>query len=211
MIKTETFVIPVETDSVVKTIYYDFKSCIYCKERKIVSEFNTNNKSKDGFQGYCRSCQNKKSKTWEKENRHKRNEYRLKYFSIEQNKIAANLRTRLTNSLKIDKYKHTLEYVGLSKEKLNEWLNFTKKYYVPENCDEQIDIEHMISFHNMDLNIESNIEKLMNWKNLRLMTHSENIRKGCKKIKFKDIAKQIYLTICFEKGVTPIIKYCRLY
>ena len=167
----------------------------------------------------------KKNKTWEKENRNKRNEYKRNYNLVEKNKISSNLRSRLCNALrrftgtkkdggalnpKGSKTK-TLQLIDCSLEHLIEWLNFTKKYYVPENYEGQIDIEHMIEFQSVDLKEPKNHYKIMSWRNIRYMTHEENNRKCNKKLKFKDVAKQIYLLICFEKGKTPIIDYYRIY
>ena len=69
----------------------------------------------------------------------------------------------------------------------------------------------MIEFRSVDLKDPENHYKVMSWRNIRYMSHEENNRKRNKKLKFKDVAKQIYLLICFEKGKTPIIDYCRIY
>ena len=209
------------------------KLCKCCNEIKEVKEFNKNSNTKDRLQSYCRQCQKEKNKTWEKENRKKRNEYKRNYNLVEKNKISYNLRNRLNHALrrftgtkKVDdvgevigagiptlkpKSSKTLQLIDCSLEHLITWLNFTKKYYVPENYEGQIDIEHMIEFGRLDLKDQENHYKVMSWRNIRYMTHEENNRKRNKKLKFKYVAKQIYLLICFEKGKTPIIDYCRIY
>ena len=192
----------------------NIKFCKCCNEIKEVKEFNKNIIAKDRLQSYCRQCQKEKKKTWEKENRNKRNEYKRNYNLVEKKK-SSNLRSRLYTALRrftgTKKETKTLQLIDCSLEHLIEWLNQTKKYYVPENYTGQIDIEHMIEFQSVDLKYPKNHYKIMSWRNIRYMTHEENNRKCNKKLKFKDVAKQIYLLICFEKGKTPIIDYCRIY
>jgi len=160
------------------------KFCTKCEKCKIISEFNRNKSTNDGLQAYCRSCQRSYSKRWEKTNREYRNEYKIKYNLKEKNKIASYLRTRLNQALsKNTKAESTLKLIGCSIEKLKDWLEFTRKYFVPKNYKGQVDIEHMIEFQHVDLTTKENQYKVMNWKNLRMMTHDENVRKKNKKIK----------------------------
>ena len=74
------------------------KLCKCCNEVKSVIEFNKNIIAKDRLQSYCRECQKYKNKTWEKEYRNKRNEYKRNYNLVEKNKISYNLRSRLYNA-----------------------------------------------------------------------------------------------------------------
>ena len=186
-----------------------YKTCTRCKQIKEESEFNKNKNAKDGLQSYCRLCQKELGKKYEKENRARRNKYKVAYNAIEENRIVHAMRSRLCNAIKSSNQEHTLDLIGCTKEKFKQWLEFTKKYYVSENYSGQIDIEHMIEFKNIDLAKKENRAKVNNWKNLRYMSHCENIYKSNKSIKFKDVAKQLYLIICFEKGVKPNEKFCK--
>ena len=107
------------------------KLCKCCNETKEVKEFNKNIIAKDRLQSYCRQCQKEKNKTWEKENRNKRNEYKRNYNLVEKNKISSNLRSRLYNDLRrftgTKKETKTLQLIDCTLEHLIEWLNFTKK------------------------------------------------------------------------------------
>ena len=59
-------------------------------------------------------------------------------------------------------------------ENLITWLYFTKLYNVIENENENLVIEHLNSSFNFDLTKDIEIKKYMNWKNLRIMSRSQN-------------------------------------
>ena len=64
----------------------------------------------------------------------------------------------------------------LSKES-HEWLEFSKKYFIPNDYKGQIDIDHFIPLSKFDLSKEENIKQALDWKNLRYMTHADNMKK----------------------------------
>jgi len=203
-----------------------YKTCTRCKQIKEVSEYYKDKSKNDGLKTQCKLCcseynknykkENREriseyNKKYEKENRERRNEYRVAYNSIEKNRIAHAMRSRLYKALKSKKDERTIDLVGCTIEKLEKWLEFTKKYYVPENYSGQIDIDHMFEFQHTDLTKKENLYRVANWKNLRYMTQNENICKSKKIVKLADIEKQQYLIMCFKTGRVPNEKYERMY
>ena len=62
-------------------------------------------------------------------------------------------------------------------QNLINWLYFTKRYNVIENENENLVIEHLNSGFNFDLNDDNEVKKYMNWKNLRIMSKSQNSKR----------------------------------
>ena len=69
---------------------------------------------------------------------------------------------------------------GCDIQNLINWLYFTKRYNVIESENEYLVIEHLnlnLSF-NFDLNNDNEVKKYMNWKNLRIMSKSQNSKRN---------------------------------
>lgn len=49
-----------------KEISSGYKTCIYCKVKKPISEIAKNKYRKSGLQSYCKVCSNKKNREWER-------------------------------------------------------------------------------------------------------------------------------------------------
>lgn len=67
------------------------KVCSTCTQERLLCDFHTAKRNKDGYQGHCKSCQAEKSKLWKQENHerayisNKAWELRTKYgMSIEE-------------------------------------------------------------------------------------------------------------------------------
>ena len=70
--------------------------------------------------------------------------------------------------------------IGCDIQNLINWLNFTKRYNVIENENENFVIEHLNSSFHFDLNNDNEVKKYINWKNLRIMSKSQNSKKNRK-------------------------------
>ena len=75
---------------------------------------------------------------------------------------------------------------------------------------ETVVIEHLNSGFNFDLNNENEIKKYMNWKNLRLMTKSQNSKKN-KNFNLEDKIRHQYLLHCFIYNKEPTIEAKNIY
>ena len=64
--------------------------------------------------------------------------------------------------------------IGCDIQNLINWLYFTKQYNVIENENENLVIEHLDSSFNFDLNNDNEENKYINWKNLRILSKSQN-------------------------------------
>ena len=95
------------------------------------------------------------------------------------------------------------EIIGCDIDNLINWLHFTKKYNVKSE-NEIIVIEHLVSDNKND------IKKYMNWKNLRLMTKSQNSKTN-KNLILEDKIRHQYLLHCFIHSKEPIIEVKNVY
>ena len=100
--------------------------------------------------------------------------------------------------------------IGCDIENLFTWLNFTKLYNVIENENENLVIEHLNSSFNFDLNNDKAIKKYMNWKNLRIMSKSQNSKKN-RNLSIEDKIRHQYLLHCFIYNKKPTIEVKNIY
>ena len=95
------------------------KICNKCNTEKSVDEFHFNELGKDGYHCQCKECKNNYKKEYNKTNRHKRQEYRLK------NKHVGLWRSVLKMSLKrlnTKKEGYTIDVLGYSALVFKEYI-----------------------------------------------------------------------------------------
>lgn len=127
---------------------------------------------------------NQQVKNWRNNNRDKFNEYsRNKRKTDEQVRIADNLRRRLNSALKSQKTtksSSTLILLELPFTKFIEWLNLTKKYFVPDDYKGKLHIDHFVPISSFSLTDPIELKQAMHWSNLRYLTEEANISKSNK-------------------------------
>jgi hypothetical protein len=141
-----------------------FTKCYKCKEVKSILDYY------ESHQGWCKTCINESHIRW------------LKNTPNAQK--AEWLRNKIRNREYLE------QFTELRLEKFNEWMEFTKGFYIPKDYKGQIDIEHLYPLSKYDLSKEENVKHCLNWKHLRYMTHDENIKKANKLPTEEEIKKQ---------------------
>jgi hypothetical protein len=147
------------------------QTCKNCKEAKSGTDYYESHKS------WCKKCINKNHCDWLKRNPNA--------------VVAESFRTRIRNKEDVE------QLTGLKSSEFKRWLEFTKRFYTPVGYTGQIDIEHQYPLSKYDLTKEENALKCCNWKHLRLMTHEENQKKGCKMPSALDKFKQAVIVQMF--------------
>ena len=137
------------------------------------------------------------------ENKIRRNEYRkVRRLNDTQFKTANNCYRRLNHSLKsqnVKKSEHTFDLIGCSIKQLQRWLDFCKPYYVSDNYEGVLHIDHMKPFNSFDLNDVEQRLRACHFSNLRYLTAKANMEKKDKLPTPIDRFKMIVLRIMFEK------------
>ena len=78
------------------------------------------------------------------------------------------------------KNEHTFDLISCSVQKLNEWLNFTKPFFIPDDYTGKLHIDHFIPLTSFDLNDQEQLKRACNLSNLRYLTSEQNLKKGAK-------------------------------
>jgi hypothetical protein len=130
-----------------------FVKCYKCKEVKCLLDYYESKKN------MCKKCIN---------NAH------IQWLKTPKAKIQEELRNRLKKAAYVE------HLTGLSLNKLNEWLEFTKRFYVPKDYTGSLDIEHQYPLSKYDLTNEENVAHCCNWKHLRYWPSEDNKKKGSK-------------------------------
>ena len=100
--------------------------------------------------------------------------------------------------------------IGCDIQNLINWLYFTKRYNVIKNENENLVIEHLNSSFNFDLNNDNEVKKYMNWKNLRIMSKSQNSKKN-RNLSIEDKIRHQYLLHCYIHNKGPTIEVKNVY
>jgi hypothetical protein len=183
------------------------KKCPVCKMEKPLEEFHKCKKNKDGFQYYCKTCDNSSRKknyyiSHERE-RNKRNTYyknnrkELIRVGIIYNKkryntdAGFNLKIRLSNRIRealktvnVTKRNRTVDYLGISIPEFR--IHIEKQFYVNSKTGEMMSwenmpkwhIDHIIPCYSYDLTNLDAQKKCFHYTNLRPMWAEENLKKG---------------------------------
>ena len=206
------------------------KYCKQCKLFKDINEFSTyKSNGRERIQAYCKPCKKLVGQKYYQDNKQKykqhhknfieknpnyQNDYnsnnreyfrdymKTRYQTNKNMKIISQLMNELKTNI-IIKSNSMKEIIGCDINHLTKWLHFTKEYNINED-EKQVVIEHLISDNKDD------IKKYMNWKNLRLMTKSQNSKKN-KNITLEDKIRHQYLLHCFIHNKEPNIEIKNVY
>ena len=97
--------------------------------------------------------------------------------------ISNNVRSRLNRALKsqnASKSEHTFDLIGCSINELNDWLEFTKPYFIPDDYEGKLHIDHFKPLSIFDLNDSDQLKEACHWSNLRYLTLEQNLKKSNK-------------------------------
>jgi hypothetical protein len=127
----------------------DNKVCKYCKEIKLKTKFRKNRLK-------CKDCERDDPKE----------------------KFKRYVRTRIYNSLKRNKTKHTVEYLGCSSEDYYKWIMNYNSLYTSQNYGPEWHIDHVIPLSTF--NLENSEQQLLafNWRNTMPLSSIENMQKN---------------------------------
>jgi len=95
------------------------KTCMKCKNGKLITEFYKDKSRKDGFQNYCKTCKTAQNKKYYQDNIAKRLTNNEKYYAKNRNQILIQQKeyNQLTQN-KLHKAIYDKEYNSLNKEKI---------------------------------------------------------------------------------------------
>jgi len=208
-----------ESDRVI--IYYSTKRCITCGEIKEEPDFSVSHQNTDGIHSYCRKCAAAKSrinyrnnkercnkKSMERYNRVKHTpQFKERRRAIDRYKWNNDLKFRSEKNLR-DRIRHALKN-GLKKtNKYSDLLGCRPRqavYYLTNGgCEipRGMHVDHYVPVSFFDLSNLDQQKVCFNWRNLRLLTATENIRKH-DRLPF-DYKERVAL-ICAAIGVTNFI------
>ena len=175
-----------------ETIKVETKKCTKCNEIKSLDNYHKDKSKKDGHRGQCKKCELEKKKIYYQDNKDKRHEYeRVRYHENEEVRIKKILRRRFTMALTskgIKKCKSIIELAGCELDFLKKWFEYqykilTNKVIIDwDDFKKNYHIDHVKSCDSFDLNNIEEQKECFNWKNLQLLTKSDNLSKGNKLI-----------------------------
>ena len=180
--------------------------CCVCKNILLKSNFNKNNKSRDGVQGICIIC----FKHYHNNRKERRSILDKERRKTDLNfKLISNLRVRTSKAFKaqnVRKINKTFELLGCSQSFFKRWINH--QLYgnmTSENYGSVWQIDHCLAITSFNLLDENEMKKCFNWVNLRPMYCTENISKGDKIDNYLYILQEVkakyFLELNVQEGV----------
>ena len=127
----------------------------------------------------------------------------------EKGNISNNVRSRLNQALKSQnalKSEHTFDLIGCSINELNDWLEFTKPYFIPDDYEGKLHIDHFKPLSIFDLNDSDQLKEACHWSNLRYLTLEQNLKKSNKTPTPEDKFKMLVLKKFYVSKVGDIFK-----
>ena len=175
------------------------KICSKCNMMKTLIEYYFDS-SKGKYRSDCKECNKKYKKVYhqradvkeahairEKERR-KRDDviyynkvYRQNYRKL--HKTQHNIRERLRSALKSQnalKTEHTFDLISCSIYALMDWLEFTKPYFIPNDYEGKLHIDHFKPLSGFDLNDPYQLKEAFHWSNLRYLIQEQNLKKNAR-------------------------------
>jgi len=138
------------------------KNCKRCLEFKPISDFGKNKNKKDGISIYCKECENKRYKLYNKNNPEKRRVTAKKWLEKNKEKHKQIIKNYLeknphmTSSVRMKKYRENPEFVEKEKER--------RRLYYQNNIEKERE-KRKLYYHN---NKEQERKKSNEWKKNKL-------------------------------------------
>ena len=183
------------------------KHCPSCDTTFDKSEFPVDSSRIDGLYGLCKKCKSIQDALYKKNNPEKVKEMSRKRMENPHERIAHNLRSRLS---KFIKELHTFEYVGVSREEFKHWLEYQFDSNMNwNNYGSYWQIDHVVPCASFNLTKEEDIHKCTHWTNLRPLEKLLNNSKSAKILddeilKHKIIVKK-YKKLLKKNKVTELV------
>ena len=189
------------------------KICTKCNELKLLTRFQFR-KNRGYYATVCKDCTNIYNKMyrqkpgvkekehliqkiWRDNNKEYLNTYRYERYNNDNNyKNLRIVRSRLNQALKsqnASKSEHTFDLISCSTHELNDWLEFTKPYFIPEDYEGQLHIDHFKPLSKFNLNNHDELKEACHWSNLRYLTQEQNLKKSNKNPSPSDKFKMLVL------------------
>src|SRR5688572_22233279 len=148
------------------------KVCTKCEMEKSLIKFCKDKRNKSGYGAICKDCAYKYNAVYTKARRLYDSEF----------KLLTNMRSRLGQILKgTSKSQTTQQLIGVNFEIFTKWIQFqfeegmTMNNYGSAWCH-----DHVLPISSFNLLEEGELQKAMNWKNIRPMQPLKNIKKSNK-------------------------------
>ena len=189
------------------------KVCSKCNEEKTLNRFQFR-KDRGHYATVCNECQNTYRRNYyinNPEAKIKRQNYKNKWQkeNREKGNISNNVRCKLNQALKsqnTSKSEHTFDLIGCSINELNDWLEFTKPYFIPDDYEGKLHIDHFKPLSMFDLNNPIQLKEACHWSNLRYLTLEQNLKKSNKNPTPEDKFKMLVLKKFYVSKVGDIFK-----
>jgi len=166
------------------------KKCNKCGKVKILSKFNKNKSSKDGYSYWCNKCVTEYSQ----ENKEHSKEYNKEYFQSEEGKkaikryqqkiqprITNNLRSRINQVLKgINKSASTMKLLGCTIEKFLTYIESQFQSGMTFDNYGLWEIDHIKPCSKFDLTDLKQQRKCFHYTNLQPLWQKDNLSKSNK-------------------------------
>ena len=155
------------------------KKCCRCQNILLKSNFNKDNKKRDGVQSICIIC----FKDYHNNRKKRRSILDKERRKSDLNfKLVCNLRSRTSKAFKaqnVRKTNKTFDLLGCSHSFFTRWIIYQLYGNMTlENYGSIWQIDHCVAITSFNLLEENEMKKCFNWINLRPMYCSENISKG---------------------------------
>lgn len=159
------------------------KRCSKCGVEKPITEFYMAFSNKDLHYGYCKVCANEMTKKWQNANRTRCNEFKRNSMKNPQARIAHNGRVairKIIRNLKPE-WKFLNESGAMTREVFMGHLESTvPEGYTMADYGGTLCVDHIVPCCRFDLTDRKQYRKCFHYTNLRIVTVSENLKKGKK-------------------------------
>ena len=178
------------------------KKCCRCQNILSKSNFNKDNKRRDGVQSICIKC----FKDYHNNRKERRSILDKERRKSDINfKLVCNLRSRTSKAFKaqnVRKTNKTLDLLGCSHSFFKRWI-IHQLYGIMtlENYGSVWQIDHCLPITSFNLLDENDMKKCFNWINLRPMYCSENISKGDKIDHYQYLLQEVKAKYFLELNV----------
>ena len=157
----------IKTQEIIDDFYKNVgkKQCTKCKEIKSIEEFYKDNRAKDGHMCWCRECNNKQGKKWQKNNLGKFTKYSMKYYKNNLEKCREyNRNYHRNNPEKINELMR--KWLSKPRNKLNVNISRLINYSLKKNKDGK-HWEGLVNYtlQNLMTHLENQFTKDMSWEN----------------------------------------------
>ena len=161
----------------------DRKVCGWCKREKTILEYAKNKYHKDGFDSECKACKRKYNNAY----------FKTRKLYDPEFKLLINMRARLGNVLKRkSKSQTTRQLIGVDFEIFTKWIEYQfEEGMTLQNYGSAWHHDHVLPISSFNVLDEEELQKAMNWVNIRPMLPVKNIQKSNKIDHWLNVMQQV--------------------